>query len=465
MVSNRVSVRSALLGIWVCYSLFVCAQDTNTRKALAGTESIGDTLKKLNEVSHKSIRTEQTVSTNGPSYTVVVSDATPLHLLYVHGINAVGADDSRLLRKGICKVLHECNDAASRRVYAKGQFEVGTEPPALEYFGQKIWSDKNEWSAAAPFFIRHRISGDHGEPQIVLDELNWYPLVFTPKCKFLIPGDRKLTARTKKQDALCFQPIKADPTETGRFETYHWDANAALMKVDMQQQYATRLNGASLKAGVFDWGLGDAALALGPMQEVLCAAIRQLFVQTRDGVNVDELGTLRSNQEVPVYFVTHSLGSYLSLAAMATDWQGSQLQVLQGFKPNDEQKAAADYFVKNTKGFYFLANQLALLELARLTVPGLDPPQGPIPAALALANVAEKRTADGKPRPQVIAWSAADDLLSWYVPNVPGLSVVNLPARNRSFRIWTVVAGPQGVHDNYAGNSAIVKVIFGETKP
>jgi len=61
---------------------------------------------------------------------------------------------------------------------------------------------------------------------------------------------------------------------------------------------------------------------------------------------------------------------------------------------------------------------------------------------------------------QIIAWSAADDLLSWYVPKAPDLNAVNLPARNSSFRIPEIIAGPAGVHDNYAKNKSIVKTIL-----
>jgi hypothetical protein len=74
---SRVSFRTILSGIFLCCSISVCAQNANDRKALSGTESIGDTLKQLDQAAHKSTRTQQTVSTSGKSYTLVISDATP----------------------------------------------------------------------------------------------------------------------------------------------------------------------------------------------------------------------------------------------------------------------------------------------------------------------------------------------------------------------------------------------------
>ena len=64
------------------------------------------------------------------------------------------------------------------------------------------------------------------------------------------------------------------------------------------------------------------------------------------------------------------------------------------------------------------------------------------------------------PSPQIIAWSDPNDLLSWEVPNIEGVHVVNIPVRNGGFKIPPFLAGPTGAHDNYARNAKVLGVIF-----
>ena len=48
--------------------------------------------------------------------------------------------------------------------------------------------------------------------------------------------------------------------------------------------------------------------------------------------------------DAEVFFVTHSLASYLSLIALDSAWLGSDNPDLSGFQMTPEQKQAADYF-------------------------------------------------------------------------------------------------------------------------
>ncbi|MGC2300341.1 MAG: hypothetical protein WA476_16145, partial [Acidobacteriaceae bacterium] len=71
-----------------------------------------------------------------------------------------------------------------------------------------------------------------------------------------------------------------------------------------------------------------------------------------------------------------------------------------------------------------------------------------------------ERRGSAAPRPQIIAWSDPNDLLSWFVPAIAGVHVVNLPVRNAAFRLPPFLVSPTGAHANYAENRNILRVIF-----
>lgn len=497
-------------------SLSPKAQSVAEPTPLANTVSIGDVL-------HAEEAGARSRLCLGGSATTpcIASPLTPIHLIYVHGMNDIGPNDSFMLRKAICRYAHECLVQPDKRFYAEGPFALTAAPPALDYLQQRIWASPEEWRASAPFIQRYRISG-RGHAPIVLDELDWYPLVYPLKCKFLLPGDAYLTGSIKAMQKVCQPPAnQPDLDSPGHFLAYRWPGNAPLFTTDLPQQHATLIN-RSLKINVMDWGFGDAVLALGPMREILTAAIRQLLAQSLDNVipgvttnsvtpnlgapcSTPSLGVDHGNppptrvppcpgssNDPPVFFVTHSLGSYLSLTAMDSGWLGASKPQLPGFGLSSAQANAVDYLAWHTVGFYFLANQISLLEFARLSAPSpLAQPdcspaaaqaeqQSTEPAAAALSHYGCMRhnylnslaAASAAPTfaptpaaagPQIIAWSAADDILSWYVPAITGVAVVNLPAHNSGLRIPWLIAEPLAAHNNYAKNPAVVRRIFTPT--
>jgi hypothetical protein len=467
---------------------------------LAGTVSIGDAVQLDNQAApsatvslgagtsagtgqNKGTRARQNKSTPGSN---TQTNAAPVHLIYVHGINEIGPGDSSLLRTAICRYLKECIQKPMGPVlYANGPFGPDSAVPNLTYLNQPIWASKAEWTASTPFVQRYWISGS-GHAPIVLDELNWYPLVYPLKCKFLLPNDERLAGSASNLDAAC------RPAVTSQGGGYDWQPDAAIVDNEVRAQQATLVN-RQLKFNLMDWGFGDAVLALGPMQEILCAAIRQLLLQSLELPTVDPDGNpvLASKDDVQVFFVTHSLGSFLALAAIDSEWGGAKAPELSAFQMSDDQKTASDFFAAHTEGLYFLANQIALLELAHLTpckkwegdCAGVDAGsdtgsdtgsgQTSLSPSAATAHYAQRRQQYLDTHPsakarqshaQIIAWSAADDLLSWYVPKTPNLNAINLPARNSSFRIPGIIAGPGAVHGNYAKNKSIVKTILEPNK-
>jgi hypothetical protein len=355
---------------------------------------------------------------------------------------------------------------------------VGAKKPELLYMQTQIWKTQKDWDASAPFIDRYEIVGN-GHAPILLDEFNWWPLAYPLKCKWLVKQDAKLTGPSKDQMGICDVPDQPDLPHPGRYVAYNWIPPREAEDLNRISRHATFAN-RSLKNGLMDWGFGDAVMALGPMQNIICAGIRELLIKSLQSANVDLAAT---NAEVPgpeYFFITHSLGSFLSLAALDSSWLGPQGEGVSQFNITPEEKNAADYFSAHTTGFYFLANQIELLELARVsapeestnpcpvTAPGTPASSGtPVPASIAhwqcRRQVYLKQRSSQAPGPQIIAWSDPDDLLSWEVPAIEGVRVVNIPVRNSGFKVPPFLVWPTGAHGNYAKNQSILRVILKPT--
>ena len=220
-----------------------------------------------------------------------------------------------------------------------------------------------------------------------------------------------------------------------------------------------------------DWGFADAVMALGPMEDVLSAGIRELLIKSLQSP-VNDPPPPAATVDAEVFFVTHSLGSYLSLIALDTNLLGSDNPDLSGFQMTPEQKQAADYFSAHTAEFYFLANQIALLQLAWVST-STEHEAGPCPSASAEKSVSgsiahwlckrDTYLAEGAsvaPVPQIIAWSDPNDLLSWEVPQIDGAHVVNITVRNSGFKLPPFLESPTAAHANYAKNREILRMIL-----
>ncbi|HEV2400224.1 MAG TPA: hypothetical protein VGS27_25015 [Candidatus Sulfotelmatobacter sp.] len=441
---------------------WIWCQQIPSDKQQAEEESIGDAVR----AEDNAIAAHPEAGTGDKTEALAVHP--PIHILYVHGIDQVGAGDSLPLRKGICKYLGECTVTSIGRVYADGPFAVDSEPPTAALVGKPIWKSKDEWSASAPFIDRYEMKGN-GHTPILLDEFNWWPLAYPLKCKWLIARDALLTGTPKPQLSVCATPTTPDPAHPKRYLSYQWIENSEASELNHIKRRAKILN-RSLKNGLMDWGFADAVMALGPMEDVLSAGIRELLIRSLQPP-VRNANTPATTVDGEVFFVTHSLGSYLALIALNTDLLGSDNPDLSGFQMTPEQKQAADYFSAHTAEFYFLANQIALLQLAWVSSPTghhSDPCSASAEksGSQSIAHWLCKRDTylserpSVAPVPQIVAWSDPNDLLSWEVPQIDGVRVVNIKVQNPGFKLSPFIGSPTSAHANYAKNRKVLRLIL-----
>ena len=440
-------------------------QNTPLSKQLAGTESIGDAVQAEDKAASPQSPPESAGSATQPPTPV-----RAIHILYVHGIGQAGAGDSLFLRKGICEYLGECTVTSLGRVYADGPFAVDSAPPTLAYMGVRIWKTQEEWSASAPFIDRYEITGK-GHTPILLDEFNWWPLAYPLKCKWLIAKDSSLTGPSKAQLTTCATATTPDPAHPKRYLSYQWINAPEASQLGLISRHARILN-RSFKNGLMDWGFGDAVMALGEMEDVISAGIRELLIKSLQPPATAKQTFAWGSVDAEDFIVTHSLGSYLSLAALDGDLLGPEDNDLPEFRITPGQKQAADYFSEHTAGFYFLANQLALLQLARVSTPAqadaasCQSAGGGTPTPSTIAHWRCKRELylsqhpSNAHAPQIVAWSDPNDLLSWEIPEIEGVHVVNIRVHNSGFSIPPLVGSPTAAHANYAKNRKVLRLIL-----
>jgi hypothetical protein len=373
---------------------------------------------------------------------------TQLHIFYVHGMGIstskrnVGTQNfevSEPFRKTLCKVMGCSTNELEGRSYAnEGDFAPGAAPPPLSYFGEELWKrDSNDWRAATPFVDHYKLVSKSGTT-LYVHEINWWPLVFSAKCRQILAKEAALVDLDKKHFETCAAKTVEDSTPN-RFRSYAW-----ITKSDIQQRQRPWPNPAalnrSLKRDILDWGFADALLAVGPMQEYIVEGIRQAVLASV---------TPGENQEYVV--VSHSLGSYLIFAAL--DLQGGPQRVTPS---NSESRF--EKILSQTSHAYFMANQVRLLELADLD----DTNKGSL--LTHLEHWSRLRAETHQDPPRIVAWSDPDDLLTWELPDpdqskANGTDVNNRPADNATRWFW-ILESPEKAHVNYEENKHVIRTMI-----
>lgn len=437
------------------------------------------------------------------------ADRHPVHVLYVHGIDEVGAGDSKMLRDSICTELRLCavNDWKNGGTeYAdKGEFSSAVEPPTLAYLGTPVWSNPEEWHAAAPFVVHWVVHLRGHSAVLVLDEINWWPLVLSLKCRRVIAAEAHLSGPDKYLLQVCSDRSAQDPDGNGRF--YPWitaDEAAKLEKIRPRGVLVNR----ELKAGLVDWGLADVLMAVGPLGGILRDGVRQLMAKSAafdpngavadssasGGIGKYDWKSQLSRDDVldqEFIGVTHSLGSYLLFNTLNPEFSSTSDENLSpALARKTAEENAIRYIFERTSLMYFFANQLEMLEITNLESAaepsetamksrGLAPapmvPTSPAANFRSLVNrwkgyqtsfqaVLLPSAPASREKVQVVAWSDPSDVITYRVPKIGDVEVVNLYVKNAT-RWFGLIESPREAHAGYAKNIDVLRVMFGETKP
>jgi hypothetical protein len=416
----------------------------------------------------------------------------PLHILYLHGIGATGAGDSLLLRQSICNYLKDCTspagDSHGREYADQGEFALNAQPPALTYLGSTVWKSQQEWNASAPFVDHYVLTRKTGK-SILVDEINWWPLVFPLKCRNILPEEARLAGTDGNYLNLC-ATLAPDIGVSGRYDYYPWIAMGTVTTLESEPSKAVVLN-RKLKIDLMDWGFSDALLSVGPVHGLLIEGIRQVIMKSvaasgdqAKALSAEAGSSDASDSEYMV--ISHSLGSFLVFSALNSQNGDTVAQ------PGDavDRSKIFGYVLTHLEQVYFFANQVPLLELAELGqgLPGFGHgAMAPLPGpeveraseeagstgrssfSADLANWAAKRAAlQNVPGPlahvaggmqQIVAWSDPNDLLSWQLPDIQGINIVNLHPQNSIRWLW-LFENPLAAHDNYAKNKDVIRALL-----
>jgi hypothetical protein len=435
-------------------------------------------------------------------------DHHPVHILYIHGIDAVGAGGSVLLRQSICTKLKLCAvkdwKNAGVEFPDKGEFADGVEPPKLNYLGSPVWENAEEWHDSAPFVV-HWVAHLRGHPSIlVVDEINWWPLTLALKCRRVVAPEAYLAGPYGFLLQFCSDQKAQAPNGMGRF--YPWIKADEAAELEMIQPRGVRIN-RSLKDDIVDWGLTDVLLTTGQLGGILRDGVRQLMAKSaafdpRDASDSPETSDrrerykwweqLRSDNTMDQEFVgvTHSLGSYLFFNTLNPEPSGAAFpsQTAQDAAWQTDENEAVRYIFERMSLVHFLANQLELLEITNLEITqqtpsaaiqprGLAPPPAPVTPAADFRSLVNRwkqmqtkfqaalhpNDEAARRKVQVVAWSDPSDVITFRVPDIGDVNVVNLYVQNAR-RWFGLFEAPDGAHCDYAKNKDVLRVMFENTK-
>jgi hypothetical protein len=437
------------------------------------------------------------------------SDQRPVHILYMHGINSLGSDDSRIFRASICSKVHLCDgdwQNAGTEFPDHGVFSLDATSPPLQYLGVPIWTNENnaeQWRASAPFVTHYVVRLRGHNTILVVDEINWWPLVIKLKCQRIVPEDAHLAGPNKSLLNFCTLPTKIDPHNPQRFIDYRWMSEQQAAELGSLPNRAAYIN-RQLKTGLEDWGFSDVFLGIGPLRPYFEEGIRQLIAKSaafdprasagttsvhegRQPYNWREhLENGRSDDQIFIA-VTHSMGSFFLLDTLDMDTKDRAIITPQTKDPlqNSGADPALQYVVERTSLIYFFANQVPILELANLKA-GLSPaPATSGPASSDVSTAAqtpatsedvlishwaqvhaafEQRLHPGdataQRKMQIVAFSDPSDLLTWPVPRLRDVDVANIYVQNAHHWFW-LIESPSNAHEGYAKNNKVIRKMFG----
>ena len=372
---------------------------------------------------------------------IAASSDEPVHILFVHGLRTGDRGASNTFRANLSARLADIlAETAPSRTELTHRLDVGPRP-GLTYMDEVIWADDAAW-AMGPFVDRYEYERKSGGHAIIVDEVNWWPLALPLRCHALLAPEAYLAGADVPNLRLCAAvDSKGRPLNDGIHYPF-------LSKSDLDQRLAAKpLGGGAplanglIKRELVDWGLADAAIALGPMQKYLCKAMDAAFSHAAERDK-------RHKRPGTFVVVAESLGSFVVFDAYARG-HGAVREVLD-----------------DTAYLYFFANQLALMELGRLSEGQSPTPTAGDPlsmhgalSAWAGGGRSTRGRGMGLDCKQIIAFSDPADALTFRVPRVKGLTVVNVYDRNEVY-LLRLGANPTTAHIGHSANPYVLDLML-----
>jgi hypothetical protein len=401
-----------------------------------------------------------------------------VHILYIHGIGATKADDSLQFRKSLCHKLIGCDFAKDQAPvgppeYADGGDFAANTPPDYRYMGSPIWYGPDDWKQSRPF-VNHYVMGRAKGAPIIVDEINWWPLVLPLKCRKILQGEAYLAGPNKDLLELCAGHVSQKPGQQPiQPAPFAWISSDEAQTLESRPRNAARFNG-DVKTNLLDWGFSDPMMAVGPMKELFVDATNQLFVKSvafrANGTSTKNWAQRLQHEDTDTsqfVVVSHSLGSFLvfsTLTDRTTDKRCEQLANSPPQPANDAAQASsaetqdrvACYIQARTSIVYFFANQVPLLYLATVVAP--SKPETSADLSEQIQKLQAVRKYYGKTEINITSFSDPSDLLTFQFPAIQGAIVKNCHVRNTFWR-W-LIAPPSGAHVNYAQNNNVIAMML-----
>ena len=352
----------------------------------------------------------------------------PLHIVFVHGIRTDGRGASLAFQSALCGYFKGCTGRVFR---STSVLDLG-EPPNATWVGGLIWDSAKAWEMSRPFVDHYRYERS-GAFDIIVDEVNWWPLAFPLKCRLLLGRETSMIGPNNRTIQLCAavtDPHSSDwPPMADHFAWFTPNQAASLMHLQPRGGSTAVLNRWA-KAEILDWGFSDAVLSLGTMrpythETIRCALMtiaafdpaapaEQLIVRPDKPLKAavpqaafQQMVTCKNSRpprgQDNFVIVSHSLGSFLLLdtfASAASQMHDESARVGAGASAEtggqalcvpesaagvrlarssvatelQSQYAGFCAILRETNNLYFMANQFPLLELARIE--GINPGLG-----------------------------------------------------------------------------------------
>lgn len=348
-----------------------------------------------------------------------------VHVVYVHGMRADEWNAARYFLEALeeSRYLEDLERHVSHR---QRLWEPADHPQSvIEYAGSPL-IDPSEWATAwersIPFVVRTTFQSGSTTFKVVVDEVNYWPLLMGLRCRALVGPDSQLAGAGSEQAEICMRNVdikSGDPY-------YPW------LKPDEIKPPALGKGAAAnrwLKHTIINWGFADAVISLGPMRHYLRMAMDLAAKRATDA---------RADERI---LIAESLGSFVAMDAA-------------------QERGGTRKLVRESRHFYFLANQFALLQMARVRGLPSSPEfvESKLPSIETSASVkratpsVQEQTEDSPPSPlevlkeagmdakgpaklhgeapaQVVAVSDPSDVLTFLIPEIEGIEVSNVQAR------------------------------------